>query len=445
VRTALGLLLVAAVAAALAVVSGAGTEPGHRALELKTPPAAHSVLAFQHGKRTTWLRRVDSRTLRYQKGRRLDVGGYGSGWSFSPDRSLLALGDMTFGRVLLVDSARLRGVRLLDTGVRAHVSATAWLGSRLLAVLEGCCEEGRRTTLVNLDRTSCTVLSRVDLAGSLEAVARTGSELVLLLGPTDGVGPSRLAVAYADGHLRTAGVGRIHSGRETETAGALMATRHARPGLAIDPAGNRAFVVGSGAPVAAVDLATLAVAYHELATPVSLLGRLRDWLEPTALAKTPPVGPVRSATWLGAGLIAVSGYDSDVWTDAAGNIQFRATPAGLKVIDTRSWTMRTIDASATDFEVADGLLIASGLTWNSAWRRHRGKGLTAYDERGAVRFHLFGSQPVLDVQRVGTRIVVRRDVTGKATALVDLRRGRVVRLQMDEPPVLVTGPVVSEF
>lgn len=423
------------------MASAARTDPGHRALELKAAPAPHSLLAFQRGKRTTSLVRVDPRTLRYRKGRRLDVGGYGSGWSFSPDGSLLALGDRDFGRVLLVDPARLRIVRLIDTGVRTHVSATAWAGSRLQVALESCCEEGRHATLVTLDPTFGTVFSRVNLAGSLEGAARTRGELVLLLGPAEGVGPSRLAVADAEGRLRTADIGRINSGRESEIEG-YATVRYARPGLAVDPVGRRAFVVGSGSPVAVVDLDTLAVDYHALAAPVSLLGRLHDWLEPAAQAKVPPTGPVRSAAWLGRGLIAVSGYDSHAWPSSPERVDFRATPAGLKVIDTENWSVRTLDPAATSFKVANKMLLASSWTWDSTRPRASGKGFTAYDANGAVRFHLFGSKPVIDVRVIRDRAFVHRD--GGGTALVDLRRGRVLRVQRHGPLALVLGAELSE-
>jgi hypothetical protein len=444
VRKTLGLLALAGVAVVIASV--ARTDPGHRPLELKASSSPHSLLAFRHGARTTWLARVNPRTLRYRQGRRLQVGGYGSGWSYSPDRSLLALGHFQYGDVMLVDTARLRVVRRIDTGVIAHVAATAWLGSRLLVVLVSCCEPGHQTTLATVDPTLGTVLSRTDLAGSLEGAARSRSALVLLLGPIEGIGPSRLAVVDAEGRVRTAGVGRVHSGRETIESGGRPTGRHARPGLALDAAGDRAFVVGAGAPAAVVDLATLAVDYHELSAPVSLLGRLHAWLEPAAEAKTPPIGPVRQATWLGDGLLAVSGYDSDAWEDEDGTLQSRATPAGLKVIDTRTWSVSTLDAAASSFKVADGLLLASGFTWASSRRPPTtGKGLTAYDANGAVRYHLFGTQPVLDVQVIGNRAFVRRDVAGKSTALVDLRRGRVARFLAAEPPSLVLGAGLSDY
>ena len=51
-------------------------------------------------------------------------------------------------------------------------------------------------------------------------------------------------------------------------------------------------------PVAEVDLASGRVGYHEVHEPVSLLGRLRNWLEPAAEAKTAE-GAERQAVWVG--------------------------------------------------------------------------------------------------------------------------------------------------
>ena len=77
----------------------------------------------------------------------------------------------------------------------------------------------------------------------------------------------------------------------------------------MEPSGSRALVVPAGNRVAEVDLETLEVRYHELSEPVSLLGRLRDWLQPAAHAKTID-GPDRNAVWLESGLVAVSGANS---------------------------------------------------------------------------------------------------------------------------------------
>lgn len=437
----------ASAALACAVTAGsvgwpAGTDTGHRALELKAAAPSHSVLGVRHGRRSSWLARVDARTLRYTRGRQLNVGAYGSGWSFSPDRALLALGSFQPG-VLLVETRRLRVVARIPTGPTGQVLTHAWVGSRLLVVLGQCCENDQ-TSIAVVDPVLRRVISRVDLAGSLEGVARARRALVLLLGPSKGIGPSRLVVGDPEGHVRSVGIERIHSGRDTVGDGVLTG-RHARPALAVDPATDRAYVIGAGAPVAEVDLGTLAVGYQELSASVSLLGRLRGWLEPVAEAKAPPVGPTRSAAWLGDGLLAISGFDIDARIDGPGALQLRSIPAGLKLIDTRNWEVRTLDARTSSFVVANGRLLAWSWLWDSPPIHVIGTGLRAYGPDGAVRFHLFGSQPILGVSVFGTRAIVGRGVSGMGRTLVDIASRRVVRSLGVQVPQLLVGAELSEW
>src|SRR4029450_9041797 len=81
--------------------------------------------------------------------------------------------------------------------------------------------------------------------------------------------------------------------------------RLAIPALAVDPAGARALVVPAAAPLAEVALASGRVVYHDVHEAVSLLGGLRNWLEPSAEAKTAE-GTERQAVWVGEQLVAVS-------------------------------------------------------------------------------------------------------------------------------------------
>jgi hypothetical protein len=78
------------------------------------------------------------------------------------------------------------------------------------------------------------------------------------------------------------------------------------------------------------------VRYHDLTEPVSLLGRLRDWLEPAAHAKMVD-GPDRNAVWLPSGLVAVSGN-----TYASEGDTLDVTPAGLSLIDPSDWSTRRV-------------------------------------------------------------------------------------------------------
>jgi hypothetical protein len=70
------------------------------------------------------------------------------------------------------------------------------------------------------------------------------------------------------------------------------------------------------------------------------------------------------AQWLGDGLIAVSGSDAAiVGYDQAD------TPAGLRILDTRTWTERVIDPKADDFTLAGSTLLTARNGYGSDGRR----------------------------------------------------------------------------
>jgi hypothetical protein len=95
--------------------------------------------------------------------------------------------------------------------------------------------------------------------------------------------------------------------------------------------------------VAAVDLLSLTASYHRPTAAVSALGRLNAWLQPSAEAKGDD-GPVRRAQWLGRGLLLVSGSNvRGTTTDV------ESEPAGVDLIDTRRWTVRTLDPDGDSF------------------------------------------------------------------------------------------------
>ena len=147
----------------------------------------------------------------------------------------------------------------------------------------------------------------------------------------------------------------------------------------------------------------------------SLVDRLRELLEPSAAAYA-RVGPVRIAAWIGAGRIALSGYDGDaVWRSDAG-VEGERRPAGLHVIDTRDWSIRTLDERASTFVAAAGLLLTSG---------PQGRGLAAYSPDGGERFHVLDGRHLEIVASAGSLAYVRTPPE-RALQVVDLARGRVI-------------------
>jgi hypothetical protein len=110
------------------------------------------------------------------------------------------------------------------------------------------------------------------------------------------------------------------------------------PALAVDPTG-RAFVIAGGDTVAEVDLASLQATYRRRRQPASLLRRLAHWLVPSAEAKL-VAGTWRSACWLGEETLAVWGGGNSVTGDSPASQRMLQRPSGIKLIDTRTWTIR---------------------------------------------------------------------------------------------------------
>ena len=421
-------LILACAAGALVLVAAAiaGPRPGHLP-RLPLVPQPHLALGLAYRGKSDYLVRVDPRTLR-PRGRGLNLPRCSSAAAFAPDGARLAFGGAD-GRICLVGTRNLRLRRVLQTDAEGDVMALQWIGSRLLALVGG-----EQDTLVAVDPGSSLVVARRTLEGSLQQTAVTSSGLLLLLGPAEGIGASRLVRFAPDGSLlQVATLDRIPSGFEfsgrEEEAG-----RHARPALAVDRSGDRAFVVGGGTPVAEIDLMTTAVTYHDLSTPVSLLGKVHDWLEPAAEAKVPPDGPNREATWLEGSVLAVWGWNDRTSIEGE-HIHFWAEPAGLTLVDTYDWSARLLDSGATSMTVASGNLLASSWLWDSAGDQPAGTGMTAYGPDGNRRFHVFGSRAILSVQALGRRAFIRG--TRSRYSVIDLNSGRVLRSIAGEPPALL--------
>jgi hypothetical protein len=421
------LVLLAAVTAAALLAGHSSSIPRPRPLQLRGPATPHSLLAFRQTRDSNHLIRVDAKTLRALRGPQLMVTGHSSGWSISPDRRLLALGDTGGGEVWLVNTRSLRLQDRISAADYGNVVATAWIDGRLLAVTELCChseepsnDDGLRLAVLD-PRTRRKVTER-PIDGSVQAVASTQSALVLLVGPRRALGAARLVLVDAQGRMQVVILDRVPAGQEWEPEGSSPA-RSATPGLAVDPAGGRAFVVGAGAPVAEIDLSTLAVSYHDVSTPISLLGRVGAWLEPRAEAKVPLAGPIRRARWLGNGYLAVWGREVHI-TGAGRDVTVRDIAAGVKLIDTRTWTVRTIDPRASSLSVTRDTLLTYGAHFDSRTRKLSGVGLTGYGVTGSAEYHLLGSAALYGVHALGARFAVQD--SPRFYTIRDARSGRVL-------------------
>jgi hypothetical protein len=431
-------LLIGAVASLALVAVGCSDSPSSSSEDPETAEATHvapsgetgrlPLVGVMNGPRVTWsmqggtLVRVDPRTFCPLRGYRLELGRHGYSWSYSPDRSKLVLGGFASG-LRFVDVNRFR--RLGDLREKRRdglVLAVAWpKPSRVLAIVQDPLGGGP-LRLATVDPVKRTVVEWRSVSGRAVVVSALSNKLglLVLLAPPAGIGPTKLLFIDAHGTAHTTVLDRVWAGQESVQSGAAhRVVRSWVPGLTVDLAGQRAFVVGGATPVVEIDLRTMRAADHELREPISLLQQLRRWLEPTAQAKGETEGQVRVVRWRSGGLLGVSGFD------ARGERPSKAR--GLRLIDTRTWAVRALDRKAADFVSTQGLLLAYGCCDRTG---DESLGVTAYDRRGRKVWHLFGRRPVHAVQVSGSRAYVRIDGTwrpeGPLVAVVDPRRGKVL-------------------
>ena len=393
------------------------------------PNARNDLLALVPTAAGTSLARVDRLTLRPLSDRRVALGPEAvRSFAFSPRRDLLAVGNES-PVIRVVRTRLLEAVFTVSPAAGGFPAALAWpTRDRLLALVSG-----RRHAFVVIDARTRRVLARHAVVGSLQAVARSPRGLVALFAPAAGIGSVRLVAFNARGDLRSTRLDRIH-------AGFAFPRKRGEPlrqqsiGLALATDGRRVVVVPAGESVADIDLETLKVSYRELSRPVSLLGRLRNWLEPVAHAKAPTEGFVRHAAFVGRSKVAVTGTDFSV-----GGGVTTAAPAGLQLIDTHRWRVRTLDDGASEMLPAGRLLLVFGGRYRTSRRQAEGIGLRAFSRGGDERFHLFGSRLIADVEAAGRYAYVRTE-SGTRYHVVDLARGRI-HAMIDARAILLSSLV----
>ena len=415
----LGLALIAAALAGVVAACSVGGD--HEAGPTFSPAPRGTVLGIVWQEDDSTLLRRFSPTSLAPYSQAVKLGHNGGAWSFSPDESLVALSGAAPLEIRIVDVGRMRLDKVLPLPrnfarppEEPAVTSLAWpTERRILALVEwGAWSHA----LVVIDPFERRIVSREVIEGTLVALARTHDGLALLLAPLGRIGPARLLLVDSAGEQRSIALADVPAGLETIDPQRSI-QRLAIPALAVDPAGGRVLVVPAAGPVAEVDLASGRVGYHDVHEPVSLLGRLRNWLEPAAEAKTAE-GPERQAVWVGEHLVAVFGQDTHQL--AKGDEQ--TTPAGLALIDVRRWTKRILNKHASQSSFSAGTLLAYGTTWTDA-THERGMGLTGYGLDGQERFHLFENEPIYFVETAGSYAYVWRG--GQSPVAVDLRSGKV--------------------
>jgi WD40-like Beta Propeller Repeat len=416
--------------AAIALVCGVALVVG-AGVEMRTgagrPARPAVLLGVAHDDGVPKLVRVAPVSLRPLPGPRLRLQGPLGAWALSPDgRRLAAVSDRA-SVLQLIEVERMRTVGRVRMLARGSPAAVIWpRRDRMWIVLaeSGCCAVGT-TTVVTVDAIANRVLSRRRLAGGLARVAASPNGPVLLLAPSALIGPAWLATVDAGGAVEQVPLDGVSAGL-MPTALAPSVERVRTPALAVDSDGRRAYVMSSRPYVAEVDLRRRRVSGHRLVARTSLADRLRELLEPSAEAYA-RVGPVRDAAWIGEGRIALSGYDGDALWRSDGGVEGERRPAGLHVIDTRDWSIRTLDERASSFVAAAGLLLTNG---------PEGRGLAAYSPDGGERFRVFDGRHVEIVASAGSLAYVRTPPE-PALQVVDLARGRVIGTSAPGRPTLL--------
>jgi hypothetical protein len=353
---------------AVALVAGVSAVPA--AAAAGAPPLLAIAYHDQYGL-DGYLVRYDARSLRRLPGPVVSLGSFQDGWSFSPDRRQLVLGfanpSCVGGETSLrfVDTSLMRALGDVPLLRNGSVEATTWTdAAHVLALVRASdCINDTGTLVYGVDAATRRVTSRTEVPGDVVGASPAGRKLTLLVAPRNRIGESSLVTVDASGKLARVRLAGVVAGVEApRVAGGNSTPPHtAVPGLAV--AGGDAFVVPAAGPVSEIGLATLRVTRHELC-------------EVRSLAKG-ATGPLRTALWLGNGRLAVTGWNLGV---AAGRVE--ATPAGLELVDTRTWGFRRVASDVSSVQLADSLLLTSTL---------RGGPLIAYSLGGAKRYRRSGA------------------------------------------------------
>jgi hypothetical protein len=404
---------------ALAVLALAVVAAAPAAAPAATAKGLQPVLGIVFAAKKPQLARLDPSTLQPLGRVGLPAGGSVPVWSYSPDRSRLALGAEAPLRIRIFDVGEMSQVASMKLTGAGGVMKIAWLrADRLVAVYSR--PDGAR--VVWIDPQARRVLKRAVLDVAPGAIAVGGDVVAALLPPVQGAGSARLVVATADGSLREVALPAIPISIWASTTGEPFTK--ASPALAIDPTARVAYAIGTNGVAAAVDLDSLRVTTH-------VLGR--------HLAKSLN-GDELHAQWVGAGVLAVAGQKYQSTADPSGSETASQTPLGLRLVDVRTWSDRMIDRGATGFALAGGGVVAYGTTWSSAGGTSKlaGMGVAAYRTDGSPLFRTLGGRPVWMVQAAGGRAYAwLAGATAFHVAVVDLATGSVERERTLPPTSLL--------
>lgn len=404
-----GVRLLVALTLAVIAATGVGASPHSGPDSAQAPLVRLFERPDGHGDR---LALADPHTLR-PVSPRLPTFLDGFGGTFSPDGRLFAYGNGFDGRALvqLIDVRRWSTQASLNLGGDGPV-ALAWPTQDRLIAVTG--EVFGRQRLLVLAAPGGRVLARRSFRGRRLADAATPLGLVMLVAPDQGIGPARILYAGVDGDLRTIEVARIRAGGNE---GRRRGGRFRAPGLTVDPDAGAAYLVAAGPMlVARIDLASGAVEYHDL----EAIGPAK----PAVAAKGSVAAWSRHAIWLGDGRIAVTGHYEPPFRP--GQRPPPPRPFGVRLIDTRDWTMRTLHPDAMFVYRTGERLLANGTVWRAVGRPATRTGLLAFDLQGRRAFTRFRGADVSVVGSHGRLAYVWVRPT-RMLHVLDLRSGDSLR------------------
>lgn len=368
--------------------------------------------------------------------RRIPVGHFLEQAAWSPDRRRIALAVRPPGRIQIVGVTPLARAQTIDTDQHLEgsqldrqrlgpwfVRRLVWPTRRRLFAVSLRRDGGQEVTVI--DPFARRVLRRVRLSGRVigEGVRAAGDRLAILLAPTQAIGPAELAVVSPTGYLRLVSLPGISAGEDLFRSGRVRI-----PALAVDPTGREAYVASATEPkIVEVELASGRSTEHSVAPTRTALDRLRDLLDAPAYAKGAE-GPERSAELLGGGMLAVSGCDHF----PGGNHNACDRPYGLRLIDTRHWTSRTLDARASRFRVTRGAVVVDATGYGKGKRL----GLRVFASDGSLAIDVLRGHDVL--VQLDTRHVYAHVIGSprSATRVIDLRTAHTTLLPAGVPQLL---------
>jgi hypothetical protein len=375
-----------------------------RAASAPSPP----LLALTGGGlgSTSRLVALEPRTLEPRARRVLSLPGWAFGreWARSPDDGRIALvpkPSETHERLFVIST--LGSLRVLARLPLPGEDACrlVWPSARrlLLVLTRGAAcyttFDSPRVLVVDPLRARAVAQHPLSARAMVIASARTRAGLAPLLASPARLSGARLVLVGA------AGTGEIPlPSLHTQPRALDKSIMAGAVGLAIDRRGGRAYIVEPGGRVMDVDLASGRVSVRAL--------RLR---KPAAAAKG-TTGPVVQALWLGRGFLAITG----VRPGPSG----RLVPLGLRILDTRSWRSRLIDADATGVAHAGTTTLAFQPFFEQLGPRATAIGLRAYSRDGALRFHAFPGQAITTARLHGRYAYLAGEAAG---GIVDLSNG----------------------